>query len=38
MVNLKYSPINCGDYDYLRIACMDYYYVEVLANEFVALR
>lgn len=32
MVNSKYSPIDCGDYDYLEIACMDRYDVEVLAN------
>jgi len=29
MVDSKYSPIDCGDYDYLEIACMDRYDVEV---------
>ncbi|MBT5221208.1 MAG: transcriptional antiterminator [Woeseia sp.] len=32
MVDSKYSPIDCGDYDYLEIACMYRYDVEVLAN------
>lgn len=29
----KYMPINCADYDYLEIACMDRYEVKVLLND-----
>lgn len=32
MVDTKYSPINCADYDYLEIACMDQYDVEILSQ------
>ncbi len=29
---MPYAPIDCGDYDYLEIACMDRYEVEVSSN------
>ncbi len=29
MDDIPYAPIDCGDYDYLEIACMDGYEVEV---------
>ena len=32
MADTKYAPIDCGDYDYLEIACMDRYEVEISSN------
>jgi len=32
VVDSKYSPIDCGDYDYLEIACLDRYDVEISTN------
>ncbi len=32
MANQIYSPIDCGNYDYLEIACMDRYEVEISSN------
>lgn len=28
-----YTPIDCGDYDYIEIACMDRYEVDVIARD-----
>ncbi len=29
----SYQPIDCGDYDFLEIACMDNYVVEVKTTQ-----
>lgn len=29
----KYKPIDCGDYDFVEIACMDRYDIEVVTSD-----